>query len=943
MNELEETIKLVPLAELRYLLPREDSFWRWSADGRTLEWTNGTTIAFRPEVHAILARLAPAGLPPFASILLLIAATRQSWDDFEHPSIDIMAGYEQAGGGGAGGAGNNAVVETVVHHKAWRAVEEVVDDLNSVANLPPELKQQPAARAALAEFVFAHAKPVLNPAAAERVIRLLEEGIDPLVLRDTAGRDADFSRLAEELDALRPGLARVAAEPVSTWMRTGLDRAVQPAEGVDVPVPTRVRGLIRDLQDDPELAGVAKLARDLLAAVHVPRALAAPEDLAVGGVSDISNRGPLDRLLVSELAHDDLTLAVRVALNEALYLRRESPARHPPFSRAILVDVGIRLWGVPRLFAAAVAMALAASADARAPVQSFRSRRSGAVEPVDLASRDGLASLLASLEPDPHPAACLRGWLRAVEEATPASANAETFIVTHEAAFNDPEFATALRAAGGAGHEWYAATVSRDGAFALWLVNATGRRELCRAALSLDGVAPPPPPPSSGAGGRTSAAAAAAALIARNPHLPAALFMEPFPLLLPAPINPKLAAHSERLGLVAVTHDRRLMRWTRDTAGGAQLAHGLPPGRIEALFLDDRRAAAHLVVIAPKRNALDVVSVELETGRLARREYLRNHPKAIFFHDGAIHLGYNHEVRVIAPDTGAERVVGIVAEHEHPYGWCRAGRFFRSGATIYAFTSSGFEIIRDPADAGAEPFDRPGLGPWLLMSNGAIEPAEGGSILSVEPPPFDRPARVALLAASPDGNRLLAQASAVEVGDTYGIDLAQAPRPRWRRQGDRTFLLGPAAGWPIPFPVRHHFSSIEAAPGGTLALHFKGKRSLIHHLDGALRLEAGKADAVHGRHAQFARTDGAPGAHYTLKVATWADGSRAFLDSRGLLHLVSADKKLPQLTLTLSERPMAGWTSDGRTFGWAYFLPGEATDDALLGVALIRQFVERLR
>ena len=40
--------------------------------------------------------------------------------------------------------------------------------------------------------------------------------------------------------------------------------------------------------------------------------------------SDISNRGPLDRLLLSESAHDDLTLAVRIALNEALYLRRES-------------------------------------------------------------------------------------------------------------------------------------------------------------------------------------------------------------------------------------------------------------------------------------------------------------------------------------------------------------------------------------------------------------------------------------------------------------------------------------------------------------------------------------------------------------------------------------------------------------------------------------------
>src|SRR5207249_1086065 len=157
---------------------------------------------------------------------------------------------------------------------------------------------KPTARAALAEFVFSVVKPSIDTTSAARVIALLETGIDPDSLRQTARPDSDFSHLIEELDALRPGLARVSAEPFSTWLRTGLDREIQPAPGVEVPEAHRVRGLIQNLRDDPELCGIARLARDLLAAVHVPRALAAPEDLAVGGVSDISNRGPLDRLLV---------------------------------------------------------------------------------------------------------------------------------------------------------------------------------------------------------------------------------------------------------------------------------------------------------------------------------------------------------------------------------------------------------------------------------------------------------------------------------------------------------------------------------------------------------------------------------------------------------------------------------------------------------------------
>ena len=42
----------------------------------------------------------------------------------------------------------------------------------------------------------------------------------------------------------------------------------------------------RDLKNDVVLAGIAKLARDLLAAIHLPRILVSPEDLPVGGVSD---------------------------------------------------------------------------------------------------------------------------------------------------------------------------------------------------------------------------------------------------------------------------------------------------------------------------------------------------------------------------------------------------------------------------------------------------------------------------------------------------------------------------------------------------------------------------------------------------------------------------------------------------------------------------------
>src|SRR5262249_15508877 len=114
--------------------------------------------------------------------------------------------------------------------------------------------------------------------------------------------------LIHDLSCLRFGLARLDFENLELKLQTGLERLPEPAR-VERP-PVSARNLIASLLDDPQLGAVARLAQRLLAAVQMPRAVSDPDELNVGGISDISNRGPLDRLLLSELAHDDLTLAV---------------------------------------------------------------------------------------------------------------------------------------------------------------------------------------------------------------------------------------------------------------------------------------------------------------------------------------------------------------------------------------------------------------------------------------------------------------------------------------------------------------------------------------------------------------------------------------------------------------------------------------------------------
>src|SRR6185436_6794322 len=265
------------------------------------------------------------------------------------------------------------------------------------------------------------------------------EGLNIDALVNVLPAEVSDRQAASELGALEAGLAHLDPEQLALRRRTGLDRLVEPAD-LKLPLAERVHQLVFQLRDDTELSGLARLAQNLMAAVNVPRRLASPEDLALGGISDLTNRGPIDRLLVSELAHDDLTLAVRIALNEALYIRREAPARDPRQRRVILVDSGIRTWGVSRVFATAAALALAATTTPGAQLAVFRAD-GDAVIPLDFATKSGLIEHLEALTPHPHPGASL-GHL--AKELAEEDLSTDLIIITHEDALDDPEFGRCL-------------------------------------------------------------------------------------------------------------------------------------------------------------------------------------------------------------------------------------------------------------------------------------------------------------------------------------------------------------------------------------------------------------------------------------------------------------------------------------------------------------------
>lgn len=458
-----------------YLSPTLDALWRWSDDAQVLSWAEGEkTIAFRAEVEAVLTRLAPSGLPPFGAVALLLAACRDGWTTSH--GRDVVAGYARVFGGMQTTSAPAVPISgpQSLFSRIARDVAQLLEGLDRVNALPRELREGLASKALLAEVVFEGAKNRSTPEEAALIVQALSEGVNAETLRPQLCNEEALAQFAQHVDGLHEGLARIDAESLARRARTGIDEPVHPPDD-DLSPPERVRQLLAALAGDPELAGLARLAHDLMAAVSVPRALRAREELPVGGVSDLSNRGPLDRLLVSELAHDDLTLAVRVAVNEALYLRRESPPRKPPNRRALLIDAGIRMWGVPRVFAAAAALALAATNDPKADFAAYRAVPSG-LEPVDLTTRRGLEAHLGSLETAPHPGDALAPFLDALALADDAATDA--IILTQQDVLTDAGFRAAVHALGLP--SIYVATVDRDGAFTLCALTKAGVKPMAR-------------------------------------------------------------------------------------------------------------------------------------------------------------------------------------------------------------------------------------------------------------------------------------------------------------------------------------------------------------------------------------------------------------------------------------------------------------------------------
>lgn len=323
----------------QYFKSYQNYFWQWEEDTEVIAIPYESTIAYKRLVFEILNGLSPQGIPPFGSFLLAMIATNPNGSQ----SIDT--------------------VFQMIKKEFNRGDDQTLSDAIAFLHLlsvTPKAYKEGKKRVMLFQAIF---EKCHNMVSAKNALRIMDEcrsenySVEQLSAKAPFTYSAfynDFrtiSLLAGKFHSVDEILAKVASLP-------DIPDDFMPPEA-----PVKEAGTSADLIDqlieNSKTYRVGSLVKRIWSGLQIPVHSSLPSQQPLGGVSDLSNKGDFDKLLISEFANEDLVFLSRLANNEALYINREVPPANNPLQRIILIDVSLKNWGTPKTVAFAVMLAIA--------------------------------------------------------------------------------------------------------------------------------------------------------------------------------------------------------------------------------------------------------------------------------------------------------------------------------------------------------------------------------------------------------------------------------------------------------------------------------------------------------------------------------------------------------------------------------------------------------
>ena len=400
---------------------RQKNFWHWAENGEILEWQSGETLCYTADLLDILRGFSRRPVPYIGAVILAIAACSDSQQNKANMSNMLHAQKRKF----------NTQKDYAETSEVDRLLYNVFETINIIRSVAKELRSG-SMRIHLLRAIFEDLPDNL----------VAIKDIDPIVDRFKgilAQEGSDIfcislqKNLVRELEALQNCKWREkGSAALEQYLLTNLVDTPKPADIEPLPEPL---SLIDELLRDEKTEGLARLTQRLLAAIHIPATTKGSSDQPFGGFSDITNRGNLDRLLLSELAQDDDTLTARLVNNEALYLRREEPPRDIDRERTVLLDTTIQMWGYPRVFALAAALACAEKKQHISCINAFL-LRGKEIEAMDLTTKKGVVDALGQLDFHLHCGIALNEFLLNLR----ASATHDIVFVTNAETLKTADF-----------------------------------------------------------------------------------------------------------------------------------------------------------------------------------------------------------------------------------------------------------------------------------------------------------------------------------------------------------------------------------------------------------------------------------------------------------------------------------------------------------------------
>jgi hypothetical protein len=327
-----------------YFQSYEDYFWQWESDEDVRDARGSTNnnllavpgygaIAYRVLVEEILNILQPNGLPPFGSFLLMLVATQNNAGKLS-TCFNQMQQLPQS---------------KLPYLEAY--LKEATVFLDKIKALPAYIKQGQN-RVILFQTLLKSTYHMHSPGSAEILLRklakrpykLAECALKKPLTEAVVLRDIRFLALLDKqfptIESIIKAVEGILAEPELE------EELIEEAVGVD-----EGKDFIQQLIEEPKTFQVGSLIKRIWSGLKIPMRHLSPGEQPIGGISDMTNKGDLHRMLLSEFANEEEVFLSRVANNEALYIQREIPPEENIFERVLLIDASLKNWGTPKILA----------------------------------------------------------------------------------------------------------------------------------------------------------------------------------------------------------------------------------------------------------------------------------------------------------------------------------------------------------------------------------------------------------------------------------------------------------------------------------------------------------------------------------------------------------------------------------------------------------------